>query len=177
MRRVVIESPYAGHTERNLAYARVCMLDSLERGEAPIASHLLYTQVLSDDVPEERSQGIEAGLAWHDCAEVVAVYTDLGISGGMRIALDRVSAKAPSKIDLRTVPDTLLRKALPPQYAAIGDGPYLAVCSRFEGPAFPIGACSSIAGVFFISWAHRLEVQRAEAVMKQFRSDVSRSTE
>jgi hypothetical protein len=35
-------------------------------GEAPIASHLLYTQpgVLRDEIPEERRHGIDAGLAW-----------------------------------------------------------------------------------------------------------------
>ena len=43
-----------------MAYARACVADCLRRGEAPIASHLLYTQpgVLDDDVPEERAQGI-----------------------------------------------------------------------------------------------------------------------
>lgn len=66
MRKVVVESPYAGNVERNLAYARACLHDCLLRGEAPIASHLLYTQpgVLDDDRPEERKLGIEAGLVW-----------------------------------------------------------------------------------------------------------------
>ena len=39
---VLLESPYAGYVERNLAYARACMRDCLLRGEAPFASHLLY---------------------------------------------------------------------------------------------------------------------------------------
>ncbi len=42
MRRVVIESPYAGDVERNLRYLRLAMADCLERGEAPYASHALY---------------------------------------------------------------------------------------------------------------------------------------
>lgn len=64
MRRVIIESPYAGDVELNAQYARECLRDSLTRGEAPIASHLLYTQpgVLDDAVPRERALGIEAGL-------------------------------------------------------------------------------------------------------------------
>src|SRR5690606_24498929 len=45
---VIIESPYSGDVERNTEYARSCLLDSLRRGEAPIASHLLHTQVLED---------------------------------------------------------------------------------------------------------------------------------
>lgn len=68
MRLVIIESPYAGPTPEavaaNVAYARACLLDSLLRGEAPIASHLLYTQVLDDTVPVQRALGIAAGLAW-----------------------------------------------------------------------------------------------------------------
>ena len=40
---MILESPYAGRVEENVAYARAAVRDSLLRGEAPIASHLLYT--------------------------------------------------------------------------------------------------------------------------------------
>lgn len=86
MRRVVIESPYAGEVALNVAYAKRCFLDSLRRGEAPYASHLLFTQegLLDDLVAEERALGIAAGLAWGAAGELVAVYVDRGISSGMR---------------------------------------------------------------------------------------------
>jgi hypothetical protein len=82
---VVLESPYAGEVELNVAYARAAMRDSLLRGEAPFASHLLYTQpgVLDDDIPLEREHGIEAGWAWHEVAALVVFYIDLGYSPGM----------------------------------------------------------------------------------------------
>ncbi|MBA8851162.1 hypothetical protein FHW20_002097 [Ochrobactrum intermedium] len=80
---VIIESPYSGDVARNSEYARACLLDSLRRGEAPIASHLLHTQVLDDLRPDERELGIEAGLAWYRVAEKCVVYDDLGISHGM----------------------------------------------------------------------------------------------
>ena len=89
MKRVIIESPYAaanGHTvAEHEAYARRCMADSLARGEAPFASHLLYTQpgVLDDTDANERKRGMEAGFAWTAKADLVAIYTDLGISRGM----------------------------------------------------------------------------------------------
>jgi len=91
VRRVVLESPFAGDVERNLAYARRCLHDCLLRGEAPIASHLLYTQpgVLDDNKPEERKLGIEAGLVWGSLAEATVVYTDYGISGGMKFGIER----------------------------------------------------------------------------------------
>lgn len=90
MRLVIIESPYAGDIEQNVAYARAAMADSLARGEAPIASHLLYTQpgILDDAVPAERSLGIAAGLAWRAVANAAIFYVDRGWSGGMLAARD-----------------------------------------------------------------------------------------
>ena len=97
MRLVIIESPYAGDVEANVAYARACMLDALERGEAPFASHLLYTQpgVLRDELPAERERGIAAALAWYRVADAAAVYTDRGISRGMELGI--ATARATGK--------------------------------------------------------------------------------
>jgi hypothetical protein len=90
MRLVILESPFAGDVEANIKYARECVHDSLSRGEAPIASHLLYTQpgVLDDNDPKERQWGIDAGLAWKAVAHGSVVYTDLGISKGMQYGID-----------------------------------------------------------------------------------------
>lgn len=89
MRRVIIESPYAGDIERNTEYLRACLRDCLLRGEAPFASHGLYTQpdVLRDDEPGERTLGIRAGFEWRASAEATVVYTDLGISPGMEYGI------------------------------------------------------------------------------------------
>ncbi len=104
MRLVIIESPFAGDRERNIAYARRCVRDSLSRGEAPIASHLLYTQdgILNDDVPEERFWGINAGLAWHAAGAMTAVYTDLGLSAGMQYGIE-AAQKAGAEIVYRRI--------------------------------------------------------------------------
>lgn len=105
MRKVIVESPYAGDVERNTRYARAAMHDCLMRGEAPYASHLLYTQpgVLDDDVPEERTLGIEAGLVWGEAAEATVMYTDLGVSGGMKLGEERARA-AGRPVEYRTLP-------------------------------------------------------------------------
>ncbi len=86
MKLVIIESPYAGDIERNVEYARACVRHSLESGEAPIASHLLYTQpgILDDKIPHERLWGIEAGLAWRAVANATVVYKDHGVTDGMK---------------------------------------------------------------------------------------------
>ncbi len=103
-RRVIVESPYAGDVERNVRYARRAMKHALSLGEAPIASHLLYTQpgVLDDTVPEEREQGIAAGLAWGDVADATVVYVDLGFSNGMKQGVARAE-KEGRKIEYRTI--------------------------------------------------------------------------
>jgi hypothetical protein len=86
MERVIVESPYAGNVRRNVAYAKAALLHSLRLGEAPFMSHLLYTQVLDDEHPEERQMGIEAGLAWRRSMGYAAFYVDFDWSPGMRAA-------------------------------------------------------------------------------------------
>ena len=104
MRLVILESPYAGDTEANVSYARACLRDSLLRGEAPLASHLLYTQpnVLSDSNPAERKHGIDAGLAWGAAADATVVYTDRGLSNGMLYGINRANA-AGRPVEFRSI--------------------------------------------------------------------------
>lgn len=104
MRLVIIESPYAGDIAANVEYARRAVRDSLARGEAPIASHLLYTQpgILRDEDPAERKWGIAAGLAWGQVAEATIVYEDLGISDGMRVGIAH-AAVAGRRVEFRMI--------------------------------------------------------------------------
>jgi hypothetical protein len=106
MKLVILESPFAGDIQRNVEYARACVRDSLLRGEAPIASHLLYTQpgILDDTIPEERQHGIDAGLAWRAVAHGSVVYTDMGISRGMQYGIDTAIA-AGRTVEYRSLKD------------------------------------------------------------------------
>jgi len=98
MKIVIIESPFAGKCgdrpwmdiERNLQYVRAAMRDSLLRGEAPYASHALYTQngVLDDKNPTERALGIAAGFVFRSVANLTAVYQDLGVTEGMKLGIE-----------------------------------------------------------------------------------------
>lgn len=87
---VILESPYAGDVEKNLAYARDCMRRLLFAGMAPIASHLLYTQegVLDDKRLAERKLGITAGLRWRAVADLSVFCAGRGWSRGMLDALE-----------------------------------------------------------------------------------------
>jgi hypothetical protein len=104
MTRVILESPYAGLVDRNISYARLCVRDSLSRGEAPIASHLLYTQdgILDDDMPTERKWGIDAGLAWKNVAEKHVFYIDYGMSTGMEYA-EKYASDNNIKVEFRKI--------------------------------------------------------------------------
>lgn len=101
---VVLESPYAGAVEENEAYARAAVADCLGRGEAPYASHLLYTQpgVLDDDDPVDRALGIAAGFAWRAVADRTVVYVDLGISRGMQAGVDDAIRRG-CPVEMRTL--------------------------------------------------------------------------
>lgn len=106
MRRVVIESPYkatdAYSCEQHKRYLEFAIQDCFKRGEAPFASHMLYTDVLDDDCLPERLQGIQAGLEWGQFADYVVVYVDFGISSGMKDAIAHWD-KLGKRIERRTI--------------------------------------------------------------------------
>lgn len=90
MKRVFLISPYSGDVEANVAYARRCMKYLLTVGEgfSVFAGHLLYTQVLDDNVPAERDAGMRAAYAWLAESQLAYVFLDRGVSRGMRADVD-----------------------------------------------------------------------------------------
>ncbi|MCF7910613.1 hypothetical protein K9L16_03000 [Candidatus Pacearchaeota archaeon] len=107
LRLVILESPFKGNkgeVKRNTKYARRCARDCFLRGEAPFASHLLYTQegILDDTIFNERELGIKAGLEWGKFAEATVVYTDLGITEGMKQGIQRAKDEG-RKLEYRSL--------------------------------------------------------------------------
>lgn len=103
MKTVIIESPFGTKPDGtrastpeikcNIEYARACLRDSFNRGEAPFASHLLYPQVYNDADPDQRKKGIDAGLLLIGARlELTAVYTDRGMTSGMIEGIKRAEA-------------------------------------------------------------------------------------
>ncbi len=94
---VIIESPfredavYRDTGTSNKRYLQACIRDSLKRGEAPFASHQMYTQALDDDDALDRQLGISAGFEWHCAADYVVVYADRGVSSGMEAGIRNAS--------------------------------------------------------------------------------------
>jgi hypothetical protein len=68
---------------RNVRYACAipCFADWLRARRTTVRG------VLDDDIPAERQPSIDAGLAWRDAAEATVVYTDRGISVGMKFGV------------------------------------------------------------------------------------------
>lgn len=101
----MVESPLSGDFDRNRRYAVAIMRDCLlNHGEAPYASHLLYTQMLDDENVDERRLGMEAGFEWGEMSMTTVVYTDYGISSGMQAGIDRARARG-AEIVYRSLPD------------------------------------------------------------------------
>lgn len=84
MKRVFICSPYRGDVAKNIGYAKAATHDCIDRGEAPFTPHLLYPQVLNDQLESDRKLGMEFGMTFLLRCNLVAVYEDNGISEGMR---------------------------------------------------------------------------------------------
>lgn len=93
------------------------MHDSLLHGEAPFASHLLYTQpgILNDGNIIERQWGIQAGLMWGSVADATVVYVDRGISRGMAYGIER------AKKEGRPVTYRAIEKASPCSLRGLAD--------------------------------------------------------
>lgn len=86
----IIESPYAGDVAENKAYLQECIRWCLAHGYTPYASHQMLTEALDDTNPEQRKQGLDAGLAMsHALAGKTAPwfwFIDRGVSRGMAAA-------------------------------------------------------------------------------------------
>lgn len=112
MKRVIVESPYAGDIALNTLYAQFACHDCIvNHNEAPYASHLLYTQphILRDEVSNERELGIMAGFVWRESAEQSNFYNDLGSSSGMRLGMSDCEEKG-KVFTIRFLPDDLWKR-------------------------------------------------------------------
>lgn len=73
-RRVYVASKYAGDVDANVAAAIGYCRRVIDEGCMPIASHLLYPQILNDNDSEERELGMMFGLALLRMCDEVWVF-------------------------------------------------------------------------------------------------------
>lgn len=83
--KIYVVSRYAGDIEANIAAAIRCCQYVIKNGGMPIASHLLYPQMLNDNDPRQREMGLAFGLELLVLCDEVWVFSDeTGLSTGMR---------------------------------------------------------------------------------------------
>lgn len=80
---VYICSPYRGEVERNLQYARELTRVALDNGFVLVTPHLYLTQVVNDEVPEEREKGMAAGKELLKHCKYILIGSKYGLSVGM----------------------------------------------------------------------------------------------
>jgi len=83
-KKVYVVSPYAGEVYRNIVNTKWYCRFVIKEGAIPIASHLMYPRFLNDMDPEERELGIMFGFSLMEGCDEVWVFTENGISEGMR---------------------------------------------------------------------------------------------
>lgn len=105
-KRVVALSPFMMEDPANgrkmVRYGNRCAQDSLNRGEAPIMSHLFYYSSLSYNNPIERDIGLHAQLTWIPEAQLVVVYMDMGVTPAMQVGIN-VAEVNNRKIEYRSI--------------------------------------------------------------------------
>lgn len=83
MKKTYICSAYAskGDKQQNVANAMEYCRMAIKRGYLPIAPHVFYTQMLNDDIEEERAAGLAIGMELlKECDEI---WVFGSVQGGM----------------------------------------------------------------------------------------------
>lgn len=84
VKKIYVASKYAGDVAANVEKAVWCCRYVIDQGFMPVASHLLYPQILDDNLPRERQLGLKFGLALLAACDEIWVFTMGGeISSGM----------------------------------------------------------------------------------------------
>ncbi len=89
---IYVCSPYAGDVEENVAAAKRYCRFVISKGFIPIATHLLYPQILDDNNPDERALGMTFGNIIMDSCFEVWVFGDR-ISKGMQEEINYAISK------------------------------------------------------------------------------------
>ena len=87
MKKAFICSAYSGDIKKNTERAKRYCLSALNHGYAPFAPHLLYPQFLRDESGEDRYTGIQCGLEFLKCCDIMLVFG--AITAGMHIEIEQ----------------------------------------------------------------------------------------
>jgi hypothetical protein len=105
-KNVILITPFMAEdpsiAEKMKRYAARATRDSINKHEAPLASHLFFYSVLNEKDPIERDIGLQSQLSWLRVADIIAVYVDFSITPGMKVAINNAKLLQ-KKIEFRTI--------------------------------------------------------------------------
>ena len=86
MKKAFICSAYSGDTEKNAERAKRYCLAALDHGYVPFAPHLLYPQFLPDESGADRFLGIQCGIEFLKCCDIMLVFG--AVTAGMYVEIN-----------------------------------------------------------------------------------------
>ena len=88
IKKIYVASKYAGDVDVNTNAAIGYCRYVIDQGFMPVASHLIYPQVLNDDNPSERNLGLRFGLALLSVCDEVWVFGEVssGVAKEIEVA-------------------------------------------------------------------------------------------
>ena len=88
IKKIYVASKYAGDVDVNTNAAIGYCRYVIDQGFMPIASHLIYPQILDDDNPSERNLGLRFGLALLSVCDEVWVFGEVssGVAKEIEVA-------------------------------------------------------------------------------------------
>ena len=105
-RNVILVTPFMAEdpalAEKMKRYAKRATRDSLNKNEAPLASHLFYYTVLNEKDPIERDIGLQSQLSWLRAADLIAFYVDFSVTPAMKVMLENAK-RLQKRIEFRTI--------------------------------------------------------------------------
>jgi len=88
IKKIYVASKYAGDVDGNTNAAIGYCRYVIDQGFMPVASHLIYPQILNDDNPSERNLGLRFGLALLSVCDEVWVFGEIssGVAKEIEVA-------------------------------------------------------------------------------------------
>ena len=94
-RTVYVASPCRGDVEINLRFARAVAAHMARRGDTPLGSHLILAGALDDEVPSDRSCGLDVGLHLVSKCDLLYAFVEKGCKPSEGVSLEVAEAGRP----------------------------------------------------------------------------------
>ncbi len=91
-RAIYVCSPCRGDVEINLRFARAVAAHIARHGDTSVGSHLILAGPLDDEVPSDRSCGLDAGLHLVSLCDLLYAFVEAGSEPSQGVGLESAEA-------------------------------------------------------------------------------------